>query len=166
MANYIKEIGKKGISLQFLWNIIGGLVRSSLILIALVVLGGGLWLVGEDRVSIFSLLAGLTFLIIISILITLLCNREKLKDEQLSDLLSVSEMNRIYIKDILILEALEKTDLTERDNKETREIVDSFIRSIDTAEGKAALILLLKRKNYSSYNPDERIDTEENTDEA
>lgn len=165
MANYIKEIGNKGISLQFLWSIIGGLVRSLLILFCLFIIGGGIWLMGEGKISMFMLLSGSTLAVIFSILVALLCNRSKLRDEQVSDLLSVMEMNRVYTKDILILESLEKMDLTERDNKETRDIVDGFLGSIDTAEGKAALVLLLKRKNYSNYNPDERSITEENSGE-
>ena len=54
---------------------------------------------GEGKISMFMLLSGFTLAVIFSILVALLCNRSKLRDEQVSDLLSVMEMNRLYNKD-------------------------------------------------------------------
>ena len=52
------------------------------------------------------------------------------------------------------MQSLENDDLSDRKEKDHRDVVDELITQFDTAEGLAALSLMLKRKNYTNYNPD------------
>ena len=52
------------------------------------------------------------------------------------------------------MQSLENDDLSDRKEKDHRDVVDELITQFDTAEALAALSLMLKRKNYTNYNPD------------
>lgn len=83
------------------------------------------------------------------------------------DIMNLLEQNRLYQKDMLLLWGLDKEDLSDRNKKERRELIDELLQQFDCGEAYSILSLLLERKSYTNYNPDEQLrSTEENTGET
>ena len=120
---------------------------------------GLLW-IGGLGIGIFSgyawyfIAGGFLIWSAILVLIYLEIELQHTKCGILFDILSSQESIRVYLKDLILIQSLENDDLSDRKEKDHRDVVDELITQFDTAEGLAALSLMLKRKNYTNYNPD------------